>query len=48
MLELALLFVVIAIIAAAFGATGIAGITLSIAKWIVLLFLVLALIAFLL
>ena len=48
MLELALLFVVIAIIAAAFGATGIAGVTLSIAKWIVLLFLVLALIAFLL
>ncbi|WP_081655454.1 DUF1328 family protein [Halopiger goleimassiliensis] len=48
MLELALLFFVIAIVAAAVGATGIAGITMSIAKWLVLLFLVLAVVSMLL
>lgn len=48
MLELALLFFVIAIIAAAVGATGVAGITMSIAKWLVLLFLVLAIASLLL
>lgn len=42
MLELAIAFFVIALIAAAFGATGIAGMTMSIAKWLVLAFLVLA------
>ena len=42
MLELALLFFVIAIVAAALGATGVAGLTMSIAKWLVLIFLVLA------
>ncbi|WP_083861110.1 DUF1328 family protein [Halobiforma nitratireducens] len=48
MLELALLFFVIAIVAAAVGATGVAGITMSIAKWLVLLFLVLAVVSLLL
>ena len=42
MLELALLFFVIAIVAAVLGATGVAGLTMSIAKWLVLIFLVLA------
>ncbi|WP_276256976.1 DUF1328 family protein [Halomontanus rarus] len=42
MLELAILFFVIAIVAAAVGATGVAGVTMSIAKWLVLAFLVLA------
>ncbi|RQG93450.1 DUF1328 domain-containing protein [Natrarchaeobius chitinivorans] len=45
MLELALLFFVIAIVAGAMGATGIAGLTMSIAKWLVLLFLVLAIVS---
>ena len=48
MLELALLFFVIAIVAAALGATGVAGLTMSIAKWLVLIFLVLAVLSILL
>ena len=48
MLELALLFFVIAIVAAALGATGVAGLTMSIAKWLVLIFLVLAVVSMLL
>ena len=48
MLELALLFFVIAIVAAALGATGVAGLTMSIAKWLVLIFLVLAVLSMLL
>ncbi len=48
MLELALLFFVIALVAAALGATGVAGVTMSIAKWLVLIFLVLAVISLLL
>lgn len=45
MLELALLFFVIAIIAGALGATGVAGFTMAIAKWLVLLFVVLAVVS---
>lgn len=48
MLELALLFFVIAIIAGALGAGGVAGLSMSIAKWLVLIFLVLAIVSFLL
>ncbi|SDJ81187.1 MULTISPECIES: DUF1328 family protein [Natronorubrum] len=48
MLELALLFFVIAIIAGALGAGGVAGMSMSIAKWLVLIFLVLAIISLLL
>ncbi len=39
---------VIAIVAGALGATGVAGLTMSIAKWLVLLFLVLAVVSLLL
>lgn len=48
MLELAILFFVIALVAAAVGATGVAGISMTIAKWLVLVFLVLAVLSFLL
>ncbi|WP_306054786.1 DUF1328 family protein [Natronococcus wangiae] len=48
MLELAILFFVIALIAAAVGATGVAGVSMTIAKWLVLAFLVLAVLSFLL
>ncbi|MCU4926058.1 DUF1328 domain-containing protein [Halobacteria archaeon AArc-dxtr1] len=48
MLELALAFFIIAIIAAAFGATGVAGVTMAAAKWIVGLFLLLAVLSMLL
>ncbi|ELY92443.1 DUF1328 domain-containing protein [Natrialba taiwanensis] len=48
MLELALMFFVIAVIAGALGATGIAGLTMTIAKWLVIVFLVLAVVSLLL
>ncbi|QFU83400.1 DUF1328 domain-containing protein [Natronorubrum aibiense] len=48
MLELALLFFVIALVAGAFGATGVAGFSMAIAKWLVVLFLVLAVVSLLL
>lgn len=44
----AVVFVILAIIAAALGAGEIAGITMTIAKWFVILFLVLALVSILL
>ncbi len=47
-LELAIVFFVLAIIAAAVGASGVAGITMTIAKWFVILFIVLAIISLLL
>lgn len=48
MLELAILFFVLAIVAGALGAGGIAGLSMTIAKWLVLGFLVLAVISFVL
>ena len=48
MLELAILFFVIALIAGALGAGGVAGLSMSIAKWLVLIFLALAVISLLL
>lgn len=45
MLELALLFFVIAIIAGALGASGVAGFTMAIAKWLVIIFVILALVS---
>jgi uncharacterized membrane protein YtjA (UPF0391 family) len=48
MLELALAFFVIAIIASVLGATGVAGLTMAIAKWIVLAFIILAVLSLLL
>ena len=44
-LELAIVFFVLAIIAAVVGARGIAGVSMTIAKWLVLIFIVLAIIA---
>ncbi|QSW98498.1 DUF1328 domain-containing protein [Haloterrigena alkaliphila] len=48
MLELALLFFVIAIIAGALGANGVAGLSMAAGKWLVLLFVVLAIVSLLL
>ncbi|AGB35890.1 DUF1328 domain-containing protein [Natronococcus sp. A-GB1] len=48
MLELAIVFFVIALIAAALGAGGVAGMSMAIAKWLVLAFLVLAVLSLLL
>lgn len=41
-LELAIAFAVLALIAAVLGASGVAGVSMSIAKWLVILFIVLA------
>jgi uncharacterized membrane protein YtjA (UPF0391 family) len=48
LLELAVVFVVLAIVAAVFGARGIAGLTMRLAKWLVIAFLVLAIVTYLL
>ncbi|MEM4782030.1 MAG: DUF1328 family protein [Halalkalicoccus sp.] len=45
MLELAILFFILAIVAGALGAGGIAGLSMTIAKWLVIAFLVLAVIS---
>lgn len=47
-IELAILFFVLAIVAAAVGASGVAGVSMTIAKWFVIIFLVLAVISILL
>lgn len=44
----AIVFFVIAIIAAVVGASGVAGISMTVAKWFVIIFLVLAVISILL
>ncbi len=41
-LQYAIVFFVVALVAAALGARGIAGLTMEIAKWFVIIFLVLA------
>jgi uncharacterized membrane protein YtjA (UPF0391 family) len=47
-LELAVVFLVIATVAAVLGARGIAGLSMTIAKWLVVVFLVLAVVSVLL
>jgi uncharacterized membrane protein YtjA (UPF0391 family) len=47
-LQWAVIFFVIAIVAAVLGARGVAGVTMTIAKWFVIIFLVLAVISLLL
>lgn len=46
-LELAIGFFVLAIIASVFGARGIAGLTMNIAKWLAIIFVVLAVVSLL-
>jgi uncharacterized membrane protein YtjA (UPF0391 family) len=47
-LELAILFIILAIVAALLGATGVAGFSWSVAKWLIIIFVILAIIAFIL
>jgi len=47
-LELAVLFFVIAVVAAVLGARGIAGVSMTVAKWLVIIFLALAVISIIL
>lgn len=47
-LSLAIVFFVLALLAALIGARGVAGISMAIAKWFVIIFVVLAIIALIL
>jgi uncharacterized membrane protein YtjA (UPF0391 family) len=47
LLGLAILFFILALVFALLGARGIAGLSMSIAKWLVIIFIVLAIIALL-
>jgi len=48
LIGLAVLFLVLALVAAVLGARGIAGLSMSIAKWLVIIFVVLAVVTFVL
>jgi len=48
LIELAVLFLVLALVAGVLGARGIAGLSMDIAKWLVIIFVVLAIVTFLL
>jgi len=48
LIELAVLFLILAVVAGILGASGIAGLSMRIAKWIVIIFVVLAIISFVL
>ncbi len=48
LLGLAVLFLILALVAAVLGARGIAGLSMDIAKWLVIIFIVLAVVTFLL
>jgi len=47
LIGLAILFLVLALVAAVLGASGVAGVSMSIAKWLVIIFVVLAILTFL-
>lgn len=44
-IELAIIFIILAIVAALVGARGVAGISMTIAKWFIIIFIVLAIIS---
>jgi uncharacterized membrane protein YtjA (UPF0391 family) len=46
LLELAVLFIILAVVAAVLGARGVAGFSLSAAKWLIIIFIVLAVLTF--
>ncbi len=46
LIGLAVLFLILAIVAAVLGARGVAGLSMAIAKWLVLIFVVLAIVTF--
>ncbi|MDD1695877.1 MAG: DUF1328 domain-containing protein [Methanoregula sp.] len=47
-IELAVLFLVLALVAYILGARGIAGFSMDIAKWLVIIFIIVAIVAFIL
>jgi uncharacterized membrane protein YtjA (UPF0391 family) len=48
LIELAVLFLVLALVAYVLGARGIAGFSMDIAKWLVIIFVIVAIVAFIL
>jgi uncharacterized membrane protein YtjA (UPF0391 family) len=48
LIELAVLFLVLALVAYILGARGIAGFSMEIAKWLVIIFVIVAIVAFIL
>jgi uncharacterized membrane protein YtjA (UPF0391 family) len=48
LIELAVLFLVLALVAYILGARGIAGFSMDIAKWLVIIFVIIAIITFIL
>jgi uncharacterized membrane protein YtjA (UPF0391 family) len=47
-IELAVLFLVLALVAYVLGARGIAGFSMDIAKWLVIIFVIVAIVSFIL
>jgi uncharacterized membrane protein YtjA (UPF0391 family) len=47
-IELAVLFLVLALVAYILGARGIAGFSMGVAKWLIIIFLIIAVVAFIL
>jgi uncharacterized membrane protein YtjA (UPF0391 family) len=48
LIELAVLFLVLALVAYILGARGIAGFSMDIAKWLVIIFVIIAIVTFIL
>jgi uncharacterized membrane protein YtjA (UPF0391 family) len=48
LIELAVLFLVLALVAYIVGARGLAGFSIDIAKWLVIIFVIVAIVAFIL
>jgi uncharacterized membrane protein YtjA (UPF0391 family) len=48
LIELAVLFLVLALVAYVLGARGIAGFSMNIAKWLIIIFVIVAIVAFIL
>lgn len=48
LIGLAVLFLILAVIAAVVGASGVAGLSMNVAKWLVIIFIVLAIVSFIL
>jgi uncharacterized membrane protein YtjA (UPF0391 family) len=48
LIELAILFLVLALVAYVLGARGIAGFSMEIAKWLIIIFVIVAIVAFIL
>jgi uncharacterized membrane protein YtjA (UPF0391 family) len=47
-IELAVLFLILALVAYVLGARGIAGFSMEIAKWLIIIFVIVAIVAFIL